>query len=279
MGSGAGDGSARAPVSDRRDGVDVHPALPDIEGVADFAGRTVHTAAWDDDYDLTGRRVGVIGTGATAVQPIPELAEEVADLTVYQRTPIHVTPKNDVAIPPVVRRLFARITAGRRAGRAIGDRRVTYEAGWVLTVLRYRRFWWLNRRARFSRACCVSLRSATGNCGASSLRPTHLGCKLAHLLNSYYRTFTKPNVHLHGRRASSGSTMASSRRTGQDRSTRWCWPPVSICGTPTSRPSGSSPRQPAISESGGANDSRPDDGFHPGLPQSAEPRRAPVRSH
>lgn len=167
---------------------------PDIEGIADFAGRTVHTAAWDDDYDLTGRRVGVIGTGATAVQLIPELAEEVADLTVYQRTPIHVTPKNDVAIPPVVRRLFARVPVVERVVRSATD--VTYEAGWVLTVLRYRRFWWLNKAGAIfsSLLCFASIRDKELR---RKLTPAYsLGCKRPTFSNSYYRTFTKPNVHL-----------------------------------------------------------------------------------
>src|SRR6185295_12699167 len=61
------------------------PKVPDIPGVTDFAGKVIHTTAWDDEYPLEGRRVAVIGTGATAVQLIPELAKRVADLTVYQR--------------------------------------------------------------------------------------------------------------------------------------------------------------------------------------------------
>lgn len=70
------------------------PHTPDIPGIAGFEGKVVHTTAWDDSYDFTGRRVGLIGTGATAVQLIPELAKTVADLTVYQRTPIWVAPNS-----------------------------------------------------------------------------------------------------------------------------------------------------------------------------------------
>src|SRR6476646_2480145 len=53
------------------------PKVPDIPGVTDFAGKVIHTTAWDDEYPLEGRRVAVIGTGATAVQLIPELAKRV----------------------------------------------------------------------------------------------------------------------------------------------------------------------------------------------------------
>ncbi len=59
----------------------------------------MHTAKWDDTADLDGKRVAVIGTGATAVQLIPELAKRAAHLTVFQRTPICVTPKLDFEIP------------------------------------------------------------------------------------------------------------------------------------------------------------------------------------
>ena len=72
------------------------PNTPDIPGITGFAGKVIHTAAWDDDYDLENRRVAIIGTGATAVQLIPELAKKAADLTVYQRTAIWVVPKIDM---------------------------------------------------------------------------------------------------------------------------------------------------------------------------------------
>ena len=73
--------------------------MPDIPGIDDFAGTVIHTTDWDDDYP-TRRAAGsaVIGTGATAVQLIPELAKKVADLTVYQRTPIWVVPEDRLAL-------------------------------------------------------------------------------------------------------------------------------------------------------------------------------------
>ncbi|HAK62526.1 MAG TPA: monooxygenase, partial [Alphaproteobacteria bacterium] len=71
----------------------ISPKLPDITGVEDFQGERMHTARWDHNVDLTGKRVAVIGTGATAVQLIPEIAPQVAHLDVYQRTPIWVLKK------------------------------------------------------------------------------------------------------------------------------------------------------------------------------------------
>ena len=83
--------------------------------------RSSTPAAWDDSYDLENRRVAIIGTGATAVQLIPELAKQAADLTVYQRTPIHVVPKFDVRFPERAKRLFARVPLTQRAIRWVTD--------------------------------------------------------------------------------------------------------------------------------------------------------------
>jgi cation diffusion facilitator CzcD-associated flavoprotein CzcO len=97
-------------------GVLTQPRLPDIEGVADFAGTTMHTARWDHDVDLRGRRVAIIGTGASAVQVIPSIAPEVEHLTVFQRTPIWCLPKPDTGLPGVAR-LGLRLPGARRATR------------------------------------------------------------------------------------------------------------------------------------------------------------------
>jgi cation diffusion facilitator CzcD-associated flavoprotein CzcO len=68
---------------------------PDIEGLADFSGNVIHTAQWDASVDLTGKRVAVVGTGASGVQVVPELASAAAQLTVFQRTPPWMVPKPD----------------------------------------------------------------------------------------------------------------------------------------------------------------------------------------
>jgi len=63
------------------------PRLPDLPGLAGFRGRVFHTARWPEDMDLAGRRVAVIGTGASVVQIVPAIQPRVARLTVFQRTP------------------------------------------------------------------------------------------------------------------------------------------------------------------------------------------------
>lgn len=87
------------------------PSFPDIEGHGTFAGPSFHSARWDDSVDLTGKRVAVIGTGATAFQFIPEIAERCADLTVFQRTAPWLTPTPEYHenLPAGLRRLFAHV--------------------------------------------------------------------------------------------------------------------------------------------------------------------------
>lgn len=71
------------------------PRLPELEGLADFTGPLVHTSRWDDTISWAGMRVAVIGTGASGVQVIPELADVAAKVTVFQRTPPWMVPKDD----------------------------------------------------------------------------------------------------------------------------------------------------------------------------------------
>jgi 4-hydroxyacetophenone monooxygenase len=71
------------------------PSMPTIEGIETFAGPSFHSAQWDHSVDLHGRRVGVIGTGASATQFVPEIAPDVDELVVFQRTPNWIAPSDD----------------------------------------------------------------------------------------------------------------------------------------------------------------------------------------
>jgi cation diffusion facilitator CzcD-associated flavoprotein CzcO len=93
------------------------PALPDIPGRADFAGPSWHSGAWDHDISLDGRRVAVIGTGASAIQFVPEIAKQAAHVDVYQRTPPYVLPKADRPYRAAEQAIFARLPAVRKADR------------------------------------------------------------------------------------------------------------------------------------------------------------------
>ncbi|GAA1423268.1 flavin-containing monooxygenase [Catellatospora coxensis] len=82
------------------------PSIPDLPGLPDFRGETFHSARWRHDLDLTGRRVAVIGTGASAIQFVPQIAPRVGALTLFQRTPAWVLPRRDRRISAAERRLF-----------------------------------------------------------------------------------------------------------------------------------------------------------------------------
>ncbi|MGI8679417.1 MAG: flavin-containing monooxygenase [Jatrophihabitans sp.] len=93
------------------------PAFPRIDGIESFGGTSFHSARWDLDYDLRGKRVGVIGTGASAVQFVPAIAEDVAHLAVFQRTGNWFLPRKNNDYAPFVSASFRRIPALRRLWR------------------------------------------------------------------------------------------------------------------------------------------------------------------
>ena len=93
-------------------------SLPAIRGIDTFQGRKIHSARWDHDYDMSGKRVAVIGTGASAVQIVPELVKQAASVKVFQRTPGWVLPRLDFATPPAARVLFKAVPGTQHAARA-----------------------------------------------------------------------------------------------------------------------------------------------------------------
>jgi len=93
------------------------PSWPAIPGREEFAGHEFHSAEWDHDYDLTGRRVAVVGTGASAVQFVPPIAERVAQLDVYQRTPPWMLPRTNDPYPRWRRRLLEHVPGLQRLRR------------------------------------------------------------------------------------------------------------------------------------------------------------------
>jgi cation diffusion facilitator CzcD-associated flavoprotein CzcO len=94
------------------------PAIPSLPGLERFAGHSFHSARWDHDYDLRGRRVAVVGTGASAIQFVPEIAREVAQLTVFQRTANWLLPRHNHVYPPRLRAIL-RAPGLQRVRRAL----------------------------------------------------------------------------------------------------------------------------------------------------------------
>ncbi len=94
------------------------PNLPDIKGINDFGGKIIHTARWDSSYDFAGKRVAVIGTGASAIQVVPSLVKKVSHLDVYQRTAPWIVPRTERAYADAEKWAFANVPGYMKAVRA-----------------------------------------------------------------------------------------------------------------------------------------------------------------
>ncbi|MDT5113590.1 MAG: hypothetical protein QOE20_5480 [Mycobacterium sp.] len=173
-------------------GVLTVPNLPDIDGVDSFAGITMHTARWDHEQDLTGKRVAIIGTGASAVQVIPEIAPIVEKLTVFQRTPIWCMPKLDVALPAPARWAM-RIPGGKVVQRMLSQAYV--ELTFTISAQYYTVFPLATRAERMGRAYLK--REVHDPEVRDKLTPRYaVGCKRPGFHNTYLSTYNRDNVEL-----------------------------------------------------------------------------------
>lgn len=173
--------SSTGPLSD--------PALPALKGLECFAGMAFHSARWRHDHDLTGERVAVIGTGASAIQFIPEIQPTVGHLTVFQRTAPWIMPRRNRAITGVEKAIYRTVPGAQRA---------------VRTGLYWARegmgFAFLKPRvARLAQR--VAERHLRGQVTDEALRtkltPRYLmGCKRVLLSNDYLPALGQPNVDL-----------------------------------------------------------------------------------
>lgn len=170
------------------------PKEPNIAGLADFAGKTMHTARWDNDYDLTGKRVAVIGTGASAVQLVPAIADRAQHLEVFQRTPIWVIPKLDAPIPRPVRALFSALPPTQGSVRLATG--ALTEVVMVLGATYERQFPWLRRG--IEQVCLAHLKRQVPDPALRARLTPHYDfmCKRPTFSNHYLRSFTRPDVDL-----------------------------------------------------------------------------------
>jgi cation diffusion facilitator CzcD-associated flavoprotein CzcO len=165
------------------------PRVPAIDGLESFAGPTLHSARWDHSVALADQRVGVIGTGASGVQIIPEVAKVARATTVFQRTPPYVLPRKDPAFTPEEQARFAKDPAELARVRdelyrmfedTIAFRRDAPMAGVIKEIA-------LDHLAR--RIEDPRLRAA--------LTPDYeLGCNRTLISSAYYRTLLEPSVAL-----------------------------------------------------------------------------------
>ncbi|SFB13684.1 Predicted flavoprotein CzcO associated with the cation diffusion facilitator CzcD [Amycolatopsis marina] len=93
------------------------PQIPQLPGLERFEGRQFHSAQWDHDYDLRDKRVAVVGTGASSIQFVPQIAKDVRELTLFQRTPPWIMPKPDHEMPEWTKKLFNKVPGVQRMYR------------------------------------------------------------------------------------------------------------------------------------------------------------------
>jgi len=169
------------------------PITPDIKGLDRFKGKKFHTAEWDHHYDLSNKKVAVIGTGATAVQVIPAIAPQVAALSVFQRTPIWVSPKADVEFPKWVNFMFKYIPLFQTTCRLFTDAAMEFLT-W--SMLNYKKWPALIQAAQ--RGMLGNLDSQVDNEALKAqLEPKYgFGCKRPAISNEYWPTFNRDNVNL-----------------------------------------------------------------------------------
>ncbi|KAA1425799.1 flavin-containing monooxygenase [Nocardioides antri] len=186
------------------------PKIPDLPGLADFPGEVWHSARWNHDFDLDGKRVAVIGTGASAVQFVPEIQEQVADLHLFQRTAHWVLPKVDHPVPAAEKWVKRRIPLLDRTLTA-----VEYAAmEGVGTAFHHPRPF-MHALQKVGEAY---LRAAVRDKALrEKLTPDYLlGCKRILFSNSYLQSLTRPNVEVH---ATGVARVEGSTVVGADGST------------------------------------------------------------
>jgi cation diffusion facilitator CzcD-associated flavoprotein CzcO len=166
------------------------PSLPEIPGTERFQGTAFHSAQWDPSTDLTGKRVAVIGTGASAIQFVPRVADEASRLHVFQRTPPWIQPKPDFVLSDRVHRVFRHVPGTQRAFRnGIYWLLETRAVGFTLDP---RLMAPMERMARRH----IERQIADPELRAKVTPDYTIGCKRILLSSDYYPALTRPHVDL-----------------------------------------------------------------------------------
>ncbi len=167
-----------------------NPAIPGIDGAEDFAGPAFHSAEWDHSVDLAGKRVAILGTGASAIQFAPEVAKAAAQTTIYQRSAPWILPKADRGYPEWERRLFRRFPARVAAAR------MGFWAFYELGTYGFTGTDWVMRPLqRVAEKYRADVLTDPGLLAAAT--PDYaMGCKRVMVSNDWYPTLMRPDVEL-----------------------------------------------------------------------------------
>jgi cation diffusion facilitator CzcD-associated flavoprotein CzcO len=167
------------------------PVIPEFKGADTFQGKAFHTFNWDHDCDLHGKRVAIVGTGATSIQLVPAIQEAVKSLIVFQRTPTHILPRTDIENTPFKKALFAKMPVLQRLVRSWWY--VMYEAISGLPQFASSFF----RRPLESIVKRHRERQVLSDTLREKLTPKyHFGCKRPVMSSTFYPALQQPNVEL-----------------------------------------------------------------------------------
>jgi cation diffusion facilitator CzcD-associated flavoprotein CzcO len=174
-------------------GLFTQPRTPDIPGLELFSGKAMHSARWDHRHELAGRRVAVIGTGASAVQIVPEIAGVVSRLFVFQRTPIWVSPRPDHALGPRLRAVWHRVPPLRALFRAVSEAGIEALS---FAIVSYRRLPFIVRGVQAAVRAFMRREIRDPELAARLIPGYELGCKRPATSNTYLKAFRRDNVTL-----------------------------------------------------------------------------------
>lgn len=165
------------------------PVLPQVPGLVSFSGEIFHSSQWRHDIDLKGKRVAVVGTGASAIQFVPAIQPLVEQMTVFQRTPHWVLPKMDQALPALIQTLFKRLPLVQQAVR--GGIYGIFETlnGGMQSVAAMK---------QFQRLALLNLKLTVKDPDLRRrLTPNYvIGCKRVLQSSDWYPALIKPNVNV-----------------------------------------------------------------------------------
>jgi cation diffusion facilitator CzcD-associated flavoprotein CzcO len=165
------------------------PVFPDVPGIDRFKGKVFHSSEWDHAYDFAGKKVAVIGTGASAIQLVPQIAPQVEKLTVFQRSPPWILPKLDVAHARWLIAMLRAIPGLKRSARSL----LYWSQEAIGFSLAHPAF--MRPIERFARAHLT--RKIADPHLRKRLAPAYaMGCKRILLSNDYYDAFARENVEL-----------------------------------------------------------------------------------
>ena len=182
------DGSFTAQVLIGAPGPLSEPSIPSLPGMDEFEGVAFHTARWDHSRDLTGQKVAVVGTGASAIQTVPRIQPQVERLTIFQRTAPWVVPHRDRPITEFERRLYRRLPAAQRAVRTM----VYFSRELLVTGLVYRPEL-MNTIQKMAEGHLA--KQVPDEALRAKLTPNYvIGCKRILPSNAWYPAITQPNV-------------------------------------------------------------------------------------